>query len=417
LSDLKISELTAYTTPQDNDLLPIVDDVGGETKKITYSDLSIPTKATASEVATGTDDTKYTTPLAVAPYANQSLYRQAIINGNFDVWQRGTSFTNPASGSYLADRWQTNFTLDGGTNPTIIFSRQLITPGSITGGYYFARVNVDGAGSDYGNGSFTNLVQRIENGTRFLCGDGKQITFSFWAKSDIANKRLGIAAIQQYGTGGSPSGVDILIGEAVTLTSSWAKYTVTMDTTTLTGKTFGTDNNDQINIQFNLNWGVNLASRYNTDTAEDFGGAGNIDIAQVQLCAGSVALPFQPKSYAEELRDCQRYYWRFKPESGGIIRGLVGTCSSTSNFRFQMPLITTMRTVPTLETTSTTTDYAVGDGATATASTAVPALSATGNTRESVSIDTATGATLTQFRPAFLNITTDTAYLGFSAEL
>jgi hypothetical protein len=32
------------------------------------------------------------------------------------------------------------------------------------------------------------------------------------------------------------------------------------------------------------------------------------EVAQVQLCAGSVALPFQPKSFAEELRDCQRYY-------------------------------------------------------------------------------------------------------------
>jgi hypothetical protein len=31
-------------------------------------------------------------------------------------------------------------------------------------------------------------------------------------------------------------------------------------------------------------------------------------ISQVQLCEGDVALPFQPKRYSEELRDCQRFY-------------------------------------------------------------------------------------------------------------
>ena len=31
-------------------------------------------------------------------------------------------------------------------------------------------------------------------------------------------------------------------------------------------------------------------------------------ISQVQLCEGDIALPFQPKRYSEELRDCQRFY-------------------------------------------------------------------------------------------------------------
>ena len=55
-------------------------------------------------------------------------------------------------------------------------------------------------------------------------------------------------------------------------------------------------------------WGTNYNALIGDSEAEDFGGSGNIDIAQVQLCAGDVALPFMPKSFEEELRACQRYY-------------------------------------------------------------------------------------------------------------
>jgi hypothetical protein len=42
--------------------------------------------------------------------------------------------------------------------------------------------------------------------------------------------------------------------------------------------------------------------------AETFVGAGNIDIAQVQVCSGGEALPFATRTPAEELELCQRYY-------------------------------------------------------------------------------------------------------------
>lgn len=49
------------------------------------------------------------------PSGSSSLFQQAIINGNFDVWQRGTSLTNPASGAFLADRWAYVVSADSGT--------------------------------------------------------------------------------------------------------------------------------------------------------------------------------------------------------------------------------------------------------------------------------------------------------------
>lgn len=246
------------------------------------------------------------------PILNSSLARQAIINGNFDVWQRGTSFsisgTNPAV--FGADRWRDTGVQDGGTFPTLTRTREMLTLGDIGGAFYYSRLTTDGAGSSLGVNSFYLYDQKIENGTRKLCGLNKTVTVSFYARSDIANKKLGFTLVQNYGTGGSPSTIEYIQNAPITLTSTWTKYTATFTTNTLSGKTFGTDNNDYLGLRFWLEWGATLGGTqlYTGVSAETFVGAGNIDIAQVQLCAGDVALPFMPKSYAQELADCQRYY-------------------------------------------------------------------------------------------------------------
>jgi len=273
------------------------------------ADSDIPTaKATAAEVATGTDDAKYTTALAVAPYANSSMARQAIINGNFDVWQRGTTYTGIATGSFLTDRFSLSHSADSGTFPTHINRRTAITAGEIPNSFYSYELNVNGAGTSLGAGSYYWIRQKIENGVRYLCGDGKKVTLSFWAKSDIANKRLGVHMRQDYGTGGSPTTAEVINGTNWTLTSTWTKYTHTFTTNTLSGKTFGTGDNDNIDLQFMHVWAATYKDRAGATTDESFVGAGSIFIAQVQLCAGDVALPFQPKRFEEELRACKRYY-------------------------------------------------------------------------------------------------------------
>jgi hypothetical protein len=150
--------------------------------------------------------------------------------------------------------------------------------------------------------------QNIENGNRLLCGLNKKVTVSFWAKSDIANKKLGLYLQQYYGSGGSPTAIEVLTGTNWTLTSSWTKYTYTFTTNTLVGKTFGTANDDAITLAFNYIWGTTTDVNVGATTAENYVGSGNIDITQVQLCAGDEALPFQPKLFNEELLLCQRYY-------------------------------------------------------------------------------------------------------------
>jgi hypothetical protein len=324
----------------------------------------IPVKATQAEVSTGTDDAKFATALAVAPYANQSLYRQAIINGNFDVWQRGTSLSLvDTTAQFQADRWYDYNDKGGGTLPTLTRSRQLLTSGDITGAYYYTRLTTDGAGTSLGVSSQGAMAQKIENGTRNLCGLNKRLTVSFYAKSDIADKRICPVMYQFYGTGGSPSSPEYIKGTPITLTSSWVKYTATFDTNTLAGKTFGTANDDFIQLALYYMWGTtlgNIAIQTGV-TAETYVGAGTIDIAQVQLCAGSVALPFQPKSFAEELRDCQRYCYVKTSVAATTTNGMgLGWATSTTSARIMIPFPTKMRIAPTA--TVTAADWQLADG-------------------------------------------------------
>ncbi|NHN31120.1 hypothetical protein [Paenibacillus agricola] len=243
---------------------------------------------------------------AVLPYS--ALSRQAIINGNFDAWQRGTTLTNPSSVAYLADRWKISQATGGGTFPTnVVHSRQTLTPGDIDKSFFFYRIAPDGAGA-IGASSFYQLAQPIENGTRYMCGASKKVAISFYARSSIANKRMGIDLLQNYGTGGSPSAQEVINGTNFILTSTWQKFTFTFTTNTLAGKTFGTNNDDYLTFELWNVWGASLQSRVGASTAEGFGAAGTIDIAQVQLCSGDVALPFQPRNFADELTLCQRYY-------------------------------------------------------------------------------------------------------------
>lgn len=286
MADQKITELTEDTSPSLDDLLVTVDGPGGtpSTKKISLETLSI-------------------------LLSKDSMARQGLINSNFDVWQRGTSFSLASDTIvYSADHWIDYAFVDGGTNPTLTRSRQILTSNDIPGAFYYSRLAVSGAGSSFGTNSQHAFRQYIEHGTRFLCGAGKKVTISFWARSDIANKKLGVYMYQSYGTGGSPSTGENVVGDAWTLTSTWTKYTFTFTTNTLVGKTFGTNNDDHLRFLIGYRWGATSATSYGEVSAETYVGAGNIDIAQVQVCAGDVALPYQPKTFEEELRACQRYY-------------------------------------------------------------------------------------------------------------
>ncbi len=286
-------------------------------------------------------------------------FRNWVINGNFDIAQRGTSFTNPADGVYTVDRIRMIYSKSSGLWPSnLIHSQQALTPGEIENSFYFYRISTDGAGSSFDDGSYYGFMIPLEHATRYLCGNGKKVTISFYARSSIANKKLGFYIHQEYGTGGSPTGMESLTGNNETLTSSWVKYTYTFTTNTLSGKTFGTNNDDKINLLFFQQWGVNGCSVLGGVDAETFVGAGNIDIAQVALYAGDVAYPFEPVPFDVELQRCMRYYEKSYDHSvlpgtntpNGLIEtgSLGGNCNIGDYIMPHINFKVSKRTIPTI---------------------------------------------------------------------
>lgn len=349
-------------------------------------------------------------------FADTRLYtldkRQELINGNFDIWQRGTLLLYSApSAAFLADRWGFYANANGGTLPTITLSKQSLTSGELPNSSNYIRLNFNGDGIGFGTAAGGGLYQTIENGTRKLCGTGKTVTVSFWAKSDISDKKIGAFLIQNYGTGGPPTTQEIINGQHFTLSNTWKKYTITFVTNSLKNKVFGTNDNDYINLTFYTFWSTGNCARVG-DTVAETKGNGNVDITQVQLCQGEFGLPFQYKDFPEELRDCQRYYIKW---SGADLRTPVSSVTTSATVDIFQQLPVSMRIAPVVSLGGTRgVDWALQslDGAN----------NSTG-TFSSYSLDPKvlgirfTGGTYTIKEPLNIVLATNNGYISANAEI
>ena len=231
--------------------------------------------------------------------AGLAPFRNAVINGDMRINQRGTS-TNLASlgtvaaaspGSWVADRWnvlRTGYVAGGvigqGTNLTVSD-----LPFSDTGVKTFARI-----GRLSGNTSVNAITMQYsmesQDCYRFL---GKIVTLSFYYRTGANFSGTSISTAIRTGTGtdeamrGTFTGITVSGTIASNSFTSWQKITLTC--------TIGTNINQ-----------IGLDIRYiPVGTA---GAADYFDITGVQLELGSVATPFEVRPYPVELQLCQRYY-------------------------------------------------------------------------------------------------------------
>lgn len=219
--------------------------------------------------------------------------RNRLINGGFDVWQRGAS---ASVGGYLADRWN----LQLGTGTVIAQNRVQPSPGQMgPGSRYGFSCNITNAG-DATNGAAV-LTQRIE-GVDTLQGN---ITVSFIAATDTGVKKIGVNVTQNFGTGGSPSASVQLTPQLVTpgIVLGGTRQVVQFALPSLVGKTIGSGNNDFLEIEFYFSGGTafNGIAGVGPQT-------GWFYLGQVQVEQGLIATPFEIRHVPLELLMCQRYY-------------------------------------------------------------------------------------------------------------
>lgn len=219
-----------------------------------------------------------------------------IINGGFDIWQRGTSFTNPES-KYTADRYITNY---NGTGATRTWRKFPLSPGTLSGNglNYYINLNQSVAGT---GGTYHLFCHRIEDVTQLA---GKTMTFSFWANA-APNANVSVYILNNHGTDGSAEVATA--SSSFTITGAIQRFTATFTVPSISGKTVGPNNYVDVRLSLPLN------------------ATFDINTWGWQLEEGSVATPFRRNSanVQAELAACQRYY--FSPTSDTTAYITIGT--------------------------------------------------------------------------------------------
>ena len=254
-------------------------------------------------------------------------HRNKFINGSFAIWQRGTSST---STGYLADRWY--FGLSGGS-ATCSRQEHSGSQANFSGSQYYLRLAVTSS-SDY-----IGIRQRIEDVRTLPEG---QITVSFWARGHV-NGNLAVWMTQGFGSGGS---TDVDIAQQVTPylqnDSTFRYYSLTFTVPSISGKTIGAGSFFQISF----GQGTNSSAS-----------AWTLDISNIQVEVGSVATPFEHRSFGEELARCQRY---FQQVTSPVLSSGYGSADGYS--RGSHIYATEMRASPTLTITETSSGNLIAQG-------------------------------------------------------
>ena len=332
---------------------------------------------------------------------NFAVGKNIIINGDFRINQRNFT-SNTTSGSFNFDRF---YQLNSGGTTTVTPQTFTLGAAPVSGyeGTNFVQIVTSGqsAAGDYA------IIGYSDESVRNMAG--KTFTFSFWAKATSGTPSVTVEADQNFGNPAASAPVQTTIGK-VTLSTSWARYTVTGTIPSISGKTIAGDN-DCTKIYLWVSAGSNWNSRTSTLGIQN----NTFQFWGIQVEQGNVATAFQTATgtLAGELAACQRYYWR----AGGdaVYQYLAnGSAVSSTDTRFVVPNPVTMRVASTSVDFSTLAVYDVGGAAFYTI-TGVTLASAS-KSSNGVSATVASG--LTTQRPFILATNNSTAgYIGFSAEL
>ena len=263
-----------------------------------------------------------------------------VINGGFDVWQRGVTFSSLSYYQDYADRWMGDAYNSAGNT----ISRQSGTASEPF--YYFLRFQRDSGQTVTGARRVGTVFESQD--TRFMCG--QEVTLSWYMRKG-ANWSPATDTVTSYiftGTGSNESMSNGLGSawtgfaqqtQSNTITTSWVRFThtVTLSATAM-----------QV--------GINFVTPASVGTA---GAADSWDMGGVKLELGGVATPFMNKGFGPEMARCQRYFSKTydadtapgAATDSGAMTGLAVYSSGSQGLGARWP--TAMRTTPVVVLYST----------------------------------------------------------------
>jgi hypothetical protein len=326
--------------------------------------------------------------------------KNALINGGFDIWQRGTTVATATSSStgFAADRWQI-YRAGFATGATL--TRQ--ATGDTTNLpfiQYCARVQRDSGNTSTASYNFS---QNLESSMSIPYA-GKTFVLSFYARAganySVASSTLraivknGTGIDQNGTTGAGYTGSNQPIYQNVTLTTTWQRFSITATMPT---------NATEFLVNFE-------ADPVGTAGANDY-----FEVTGVQVEVGSVPTQFTRAggTIQGELAACQRYYWR--TTSDGTTATAIGqfaVASSTTLLNCPLKSPVTMRVKPSSVDFANLAALEVGANRIN-----VTAVALDNPSPENSSV-TLTSSGLVALRSYVLyNQSAATGYIGFSAEL
>lgn len=280
-----------------------------------------------------------------------SGFKNKLINGNFDFWQRGTTFAfrNPISepNRYTADRWK--LVNSGGTTAdrlNVAVNRYPLELGELNNSNVYSTYGLEFAIGTGGHtaGSETYLFQRVEGIEHLPAG---YATISFYVQGTVSNAKLGVAFRRDFGGGTAPDYVTTGVepnsqkntGFVMNVPLEWTKVSHTFSLPDSSGGLLGTAGTDGPEIKFYLRAGTDFVDEDVTEEIDpNLAGVSDykIRIAQVQLEYGQDASLFEVNDPTSDLNRCLRYYQTNTTEAtrfAGLTNGNIN-CQNTDSLVF-----------------------------------------------------------------------------------
>ena len=286
--------------------------------------------------------------------------RNIAINGAMNVAQRSASVTGigASSGYFTVDRFNI---LTGNSAGRLTMTQTADGPSGFAN---CIKLDCTTADTSIAAGEFLILEQKFEGQDLQQLKKGtssaEKVTVSFYAKQN-AERDLVLSLFDVDN--------DRNIAKVVTIGTGWARHTVTFDGDT-TGA-LGDDNANSLTLRWFLHagstytgaslstsWAANANNNLGAGIESFYGSTDNtFFITGVQLEVGSVATPFEHRSFGEELAMCQRYYeisYSYGTSEGAntsvglITTDTMGGDTTTAYLTHQLEYRVAKRAAPTL---------------------------------------------------------------------